>query len=153
MWTQAGFTAECKSPSDAEKAAKMMKEYLKHRVLFDDNWEKGIFTDASAVELREDTYTTWEDWDGLFEDMCENVEALCPGLLLRGESVFSESTGGRNQVAFERTDDGIEFARRMEDYDAITQMLESGLELDEIAEITGMSLEEIGQMIGLDEDE
>ena len=41
----------------------------------------------------------------------------------------------------------------MEDYDAITQMLESGLELDEIAEITGMSLEEIGQMIGLDDDE
>ena len=94
MWTQAGFTAECKSPSDAEKAAEMMKEYLKHRVLSDDNWEKGIFTDASAVKLREDTYTTWEDWDGLFEDMCENVEALCPGLLLRGESVFSESTGG-----------------------------------------------------------
>ena len=56
-------------------------------------------------------------------------------------------------MAFELTDEGIEFVRRMEDYDAIDQMLESGLELDEIAEITGLSVEEIEQMMGFDEGE
>ncbi len=153
MWTQAGFTVECKSVSDAEQAAQLMKAFLKTRKLSNDNWVKGITLIESTIKLDEDTYTVWEDWDGLFEVMCENVEACSPGLMLRGESVFSESTGGRNQVAFERTDDGIVFARRMEDYDAIVQMMESGLELDEIAEITGMAVEEIEQMMGLDEDE
>ena len=85
--------------------------------------------------------------------MCEYVEKHYPGLMLGGNTRFSESTGGRNQVAFELTDEGIEFVRRMEDYDAIDQMLESGLELDEIAEITGLSVEEIEQMMGFDEGE
>lgn len=153
MWTQAGFTVECKTNADAEQVALSMKEYLQAKKLSNDNWEKGIFVTESTVKLNEDTYTTWDDWDGLFESMCEYVEKHYPGLMLDGNTLFSESTGGRNQVAFERTDEGIEFVRRMEDYDAIDQMLESGLELDEIADITGLSVEEIEQMMGFDEGE
>ena len=37
MWTQAGFSVECKSSSDAEQVAQSMKEYLNTQKLSDDN--------------------------------------------------------------------------------------------------------------------
>ena len=153
MWTQAGFTVDCKNNSDAEQVAQCIKEFLNTYKLSDNNWEKGIFVAGSTVKLNDDTYTVWDDWDGLFEAICEYVENHCPGLMLNGKSTFEESTGGRNQVAFERKDDGIAFTRRTEDYDVIMQMLEAGLELEQIAEETGMSLEEIKAFIDFDEDE
>ena len=152
MWTQAGFSVECKSSSDAEQVAQSMKEYLNTQKLSDDNWKKGIFITGTTVKLDNDTYTIWDDWDGLFEAMCEYVENHCSGLLLRGESTFEESTGGRNQVSFEMTGDGISFARRVVDYDVIMQMLEAGLEPEQVAEETGMSVEELEAFMDYDED-
>ena len=104
-------------------------------------------------ELADDTYTVWDDWDGLFEQMCESVEKKLPGLMLYGKSSFSESTGGLYTKSFEQTDDGIIFTKRMEDYDVIMQMIEAGLEPEQIAEETGMSVEEIEEFMDFDEDE
>ena len=73
--------------------------------------------------------------------------------MLCGKSSFSESTGGLYTKSFEQTDDGIIFAKRMEDYDAIMQMVEAGLEPEQIAEETGMSVEEIEEFMDFDEDE
>ena len=41
----------------------------------------------------------------------------------------------------------------MEDYDFIMQMIEAGLESEQIAEETGMSVEEIEEMIDFDDEE
>ena len=153
MWTQAGFTVDCKTNTDAIQTAEKMKAFLKIKELSNDNWEKGICVKGSIVELADDTYTIWDDWDGFFEAMCEYVEDHCPGVMLSGKSTFEESTGGRYQVLFERTDDGIAFARRMEDYDIIMQMFEAGLEPEQIAEETGMSVEEIEAFMDFNEDE
>lgn len=153
MWTQAGFTVECKSNLDAEQVFLCMKEYLKTKPLSDDNWLKGISVADSTVKLDNDTYTVWDDWDGLFEAMCEFVEKHNPGLMLSGKSTFEESTGGRNQVVFEQTDDGIEFSHKVEDYDVIMQMLEAGLEPEQIAEETGMSIEEIEAFMDFGEED
>ena len=153
MWTQAGFKVECQSNDDAAKVAEQMKAFLKTKELSNDNWEKGICVKGDTVELADDAYTVWDDWDGLFEQMCESVEKKLPGLMLCGKSSFSESTGGLYTKSFEQTDDGIIFAKRMEDYDAIMQMVEAGLEPEQIAEETGMSVEEIEEFMDFDEDE
>ena len=153
MWTQAGFFVECSTNADAVRAAEQMKAFLKTRKLANDNWEKGIRVCGNAIELPDDTFTVWEDWDGLFEQMCENVEKALPGVMLCGKSSFSESTGGLYTKTFEQTDDGIAFGQRMEDYDAIMQMLEAGMELDQIAEETGLSIEEIEELAGFDDED
>ena len=153
MWTQAGFKVACQSNDDTVKVAEQMKVFLKTKELSNDNWEKGICVNVNIVELADDTYTVWDDWDGLFEAMCGYVEDQCPDLILSGKSTFEESTGGRYQVVFERTDDGIVFTRRVNDYDVIIQMIEVGLEPEQISEETGMYVEEIKAFMDFDEDE
>lgn len=147
MWTQAGFKVECQTNADAVKVAEQMKAFLKTKKLSNDNWEKGICVNGNMVELDDDTETVWDDWDGLFEEMCESAEEALPGLMLCGKSSFSESTGGLYTKSFEQTDDGIAFAKRMEDYDVIMQMIEAGLEPEQIAEETGLSIEEIEEFM------
>lgn len=153
MWTQAGFKVKCKSNADAVKVAEKMKAFLKTKELSNDNWKKGICVNGNMVELDDNTVTVWDDWDGLFEEMCDSVEEMLPSLMLCGKSSFSESTGGLYTKSFEQTDDGIIFAKRIEDYDVIIQMIEAGLEPEQIAEETGMSVEEIEEFMDFDEDE
>lgn len=123
MWTQAGFKVERQSNADAVKVAEQMKSFLKTKKLSNDNWEKGICVNDNIVELADDTETVWDDWDGLFEQMCESVEEAIPSLMLCGKSSISESRGGLYTKSFEQTDDGIAFTKRMEDYDVIMQMI------------------------------
>ena len=50
-------------------------------------------------------------------------------------------------MSFERSDNGIDFSERFDDYDAIVFMIEEGMEPEEIAETTGLSLEEVQEYI------
>lgn len=140
------FNIECKTNSDAKQVARSIKDYLDNRGLSDHNLVKKISVLDSTVIQNKD-FCTDDFWGDIFEEMCEYADSQYPGLIIRGESTYEESTGMHSQVSFERSDNGIDFSERFDDYDAIVFMIEEGMDADEIAKNTGLSLEEVQEYI------
>ncbi len=137
-----GFTVECKTNSDAEQVAMAMKGYLEKKGLSEHYLVKKINIWGSNVKQDED-FCTENFWGDTFEEMCRYVESKYPGMMIRGESYYSESTGMHSRVTFERSDEGISFHEVLDDYDTVVFMHEAGEKPETIAAMTGLSLKEV----------
>lgn len=144
------FNIECKTKSDAEQVAQLMREYFEAKGL-SNYYTDNIIVLGSNVKL--DEVFAAGDWHDTFKEICGDIDSQYPGLIIRGESSYRESTGMRSQVAFDPSNDGMVFSEVLDDYDTIIFMLEDGCEPEEIAEMTGMSLEKIKEYLRLIEED
>ena len=141
-----GFTIECKTNSDAVRVAQAIKEYLAKNGLSDHYLAKSINIVGSDVKQDEE-FCTEDFWCYTFEEMCKYVESQYPGLMIKGEEYYHESTGMRNQSSFERSNDDISFHEVLDDYDTIAFMIEDGYSSFKIARMTGLPFHKVEEYI------
>lgn len=150
MSQQGGFSIICSTEDDAKKVFDCSREFLSNQNLQNNYWYDSIELVKDEVSVDTQIHIEWEDYEGLFERMCEYVEKKYPGIIQSGNSNYCDTRSGfSNSSTFERTDDTLEYEEEFGD-SVICDMYDSGLDLEEIADITGRDVEEIAEILDIE---
>ncbi len=154
MQQQGGFMIKCISTEAAKQVAECAKSFLSAQKLKSNDWIDALDTYGKTVSVDYECFMDWDDFDGLFQRMCEHIEKTLPNLMESGEAKYANlSVGSDFTLIMDRDDEGIHITNRIRDDEMIAEMAESGLPVEEIAEILGLSEEAVQSALNLDDEE
>lgn len=109
-----GFYLTCKNKKTATAVADAAKKFFVENNLVDSSWYECMTVSGVVVQVDSAIFIEWEIFDGLFEKLCNYVEAELPGAILSGASDYS-GPGISVSIKAERTKSGLRVYS--EDYD------------------------------------
>ena len=150
MSQNGGFSIFCNTEDAAKKVFDCAREFLSNEKLQNTYWHDFMKVSKDKVFVDTQVYIVWEDYEGLFENMCEYVEKKYPGIIQAGSANYCDTGSSfSDSSTFERSGDTLEYEEEFGD-SVICDMYDSGLDLEEIADITGRDIEEIAEILDIE---
>ena len=149
MGQQGGFSIQCKNEQMAKEAKSCAEKFLKTQGITSPDWQKITLT-GSSFGIDYACFIDFNEYDGVFVKICENVEACVPGAIVSGNARYWQTvTDFTIQESVSRNPNGkLAFGMRNENWDLVDDLNEAGFSVSDIAVMTGMTEDEIKEYLG-----